>query len=765
MAADTLGLQLDSLPPPTSDVREEPLPSTVAVLDTPPDPASIPIHAPSGTPPPEPGTLLPDVEMAEAPAEPADAPPEPAPVPDDAPPHTNGVNGNGNVDHEMEDVSPSMSAPSLHSHVEPKAEPPVPSSVSFPGATTIDAATFHNLTNGNGTNGSNIRPHPDSLDDDGLPPAKRARKLSDPDSASLNHTNGFISPPPAPVAATPPAPAHPPASSSAVPQTLTTAQHRFMQSTIRTLKRMKEAVPFLHPVDPIALNIPHYPAIISHPMDLGTVERKIQASTPTKPEPNPPFGRYHNADEFIADVHLIFANCVKFNGPEHAVTGLGKRVEAVFDKQIKQMPANEEPKAAVKKQSPPLPPAPAPVPVKKAPVRRPSAAQPVAPPAPVARRSDQDLAGSSRPKRDVHPPPPKDLGYTELPKRTRPKKVKDDGTQEQLRFCAKLISEMYKKQHWQIASPFYEPVDWLKLDIPAYPKIIKKPMDLLTMKKKLDNREYSDALKFYADFKLMIRNCYTFNPAGTPVHSAGMALSTLFDEKWAQLPPLKEAQSDNDDEDDDSEDEDDSAINELTSQLESVKSNLAALQSRKKKKDGKQRKSSSQPKASGSGSKAYNGSGSSKKKGKNKVPDVDEVLSFDQKKELSETIQTLEGQKLERVIQIIHEGVPEIRDSTEEIELDIDQLPQAVLLKLYNTVMRPIKAKTAGRPSGTQRHSSHGGTGGLKRKSMDEEAEAERIRLLEERIRLFDKDPTAQVAGSGASSDSSDSDSSGSDSD
>lgn len=198
------------------------------------------------------------------------------------------------------------------------------------------------------------------------------------------------------------------------------------------------------------------------------------------------------------------------------------------------------------------------------------------------------------------------------------------------------------------------------------------------MKRKLDAREYSDALKFYADFKLMIRNCFTFNPPGTPVNNAGQALAALFEEKWAGLPPLREVQSDNDDDDDDdSEDEDDStshvrvfistltrrvgAINALTSQLESVKSNLAALQGRKKrKKDDKKRKPSSQPKASGS--KAYNGSGSSKKKGKGKVADVDEVLSFDQKKELSETIQTLEGQKLERVISIIHEGVPEIRD-------------------------------------------------------------------------------------------------------
>lgn len=43
------------------------------------------------------------------------------------------------------------------------------------------------------------------------------------------------------------------------------------------------------------------------------------------------------------------------------------------------------------------------------------------------------------------------------------------------------------------------------------------------------------------------------------------------------------------------------------------------------------------------------------------IPD-DDVLSFDQKKELSEAIGTLDGNKLERVINIIHEGVPEIRD-------------------------------------------------------------------------------------------------------
>jgi hypothetical protein len=39
-----------------------------------------------------------------------------------------------------------------------------------------------------------------------------------------------------------------------------------------------------------------------------------------------------------------------------------------------------------------------------------------------------------------------------------------------------------------------------------------------------------------------------------------------------------------------------------------------------------------------------------------------DALTFDQKRDLSEAIQKLEGSKLERVINIIHEGVPEIRD-------------------------------------------------------------------------------------------------------
>ena len=52
--------------------------------------------------------------------------------------------------------------------------------------------------------------------------------------------------------------------------------------------------------------------------------------------------------------------------------------------------------------------------------------------------------------------------------------------------------------------------------------------------------DYSNATKFYDDFKLMIRNCFQFNPAGTPVNQAGIELQRMFDEKWKGLPPMPE---------------------------------------------------------------------------------------------------------------------------------------------------------------------------------------------------------------------------------
>ena len=76
------------------------------------------------------------------------------------------------------------------------------------------------------------------------------------------------------------------------------------------------------------------------------------------------------------------------------------------------------------------------------------------------------------------------------------------------------------------------------------------------MRKKLDNHEYLNAQKFWEDFKLMIRNCFTFNPAGTPVNQAGIELQKIFDDKWKNLPPLHEVSEEEEEEEEDDSEED-----------------------------------------------------------------------------------------------------------------------------------------------------------------------------------------------------------------
>jgi bromodomain-containing factor 1 len=67
--------------------------------------------------------------------------------------------------------------------------------------------------------------------------------------------------------------------------------------------------------------------------------------------------------------------------------------------------------------------------------------------------------------------------------------------------------------------------------------VIKKPMDLSTIKQKLAVNAYDDVSEVNKDMKLMFNNCYTYNPPGTPVHLAGKKLESVWTAKWKSLPP------------------------------------------------------------------------------------------------------------------------------------------------------------------------------------------------------------------------------------
>jgi len=83
------------------------------------------------------------------------------------------------------------------------------------------------------------------------------------------------------------------------------------------------------------------------------------------------------------------------------------------------------------------------------------------------------------------------------------------------------------------AWPFLLPVNTKQF--PTYKKIIRTPMDLSTIRKRLDDQVYKTRDDFCADLHLMFNNCVTFNEDDSPVGKAGFSLKTYFDARWAEL--------------------------------------------------------------------------------------------------------------------------------------------------------------------------------------------------------------------------------------
>ncbi|KAK1368620.1 Bromo domain-containing protein [Heracleum sosnowskyi] len=79
---------------------------------------------------------------------------------------------------------------------------------------------------------------------------------------------------------------------------------------------------------------------------------------------------------------------------------------------------------------------------------------------------------------------------------------------------------------------FCEPVDPVKLNIPDYFSIISKPMDLGTVRTKLQKNMYLTGVEFKDDVKLTFSNAMLFNPPGNFFHKNAVTLDAIFNTKW-----------------------------------------------------------------------------------------------------------------------------------------------------------------------------------------------------------------------------------------
>lgn len=581
--------------------------------------------------------------------------------------------------------------------------------------------------------------------------------------------------------------------------TMTQAQIKFAQNSIKSLKQRPEAPAFLQPVDPVALNIPQYRQIIEKPMDLGTIDVKLamtasaikggKATEKTKQALtyglDPARDVYNTVQEWEQDVRLVFANCIRFNGPDHVISQGAKALELVFEKQLNSMPVELPAGAGAAAETSGSLGTSAPTDEKKP--RRPSN------PVPAIRRSSSDANG--RPKREIHPPAPRDLPYADEPQSAssgRKKKSSKQLTprqqaywakvnQQELNFCAKIIDDLVSK-HADLSWVFVDLVSREEGFAAAYYATIKRPIAFRQILDKHRRHEYGDKDDLISDVRLLFQNCYTFNPPHEDVHKMGKTLEGIFNDRLQKMPKPKPMSPEPDEEDEeDAEydlDEEDRIRNERIRQLEEQLAELRREAKAAKAKAVTKKK----PRASGAGgpssSKKASSSGKSKsgnsgagdgpapaKKAKKSskaaaiaddgTDDENDIraVTWEQKEELASKITQLSDERLDGALKIISEDKPPSANEEEEIELDIEDLSPRTLYKLYRYVVKP-KKKPGPKPGTAKggKSSNKAATGGKKRKNLDEEAEAARIARLQEQLQSFDRGPEAGgIAGTAGS--------------
>ncbi|KAI9297903.1 hypothetical protein K502DRAFT_346691 [Neoconidiobolus thromboides FSU 785] len=96
--------------------------------------------------------------------------------------------------------------------------------------------------------------------------------------------------------------------------------------------------------------------------------------------------------------------------------------------------------------------------------------------------------------------------------------------------CEKLVKKLMSNP---AADAFLKPVDCKA--IPLYPLMIRQPMDLSTIKKKISAKEYKLIKDFESDVKLIFTNCYNFNGPESYYSEEAKKLETVFNKEWVVI--------------------------------------------------------------------------------------------------------------------------------------------------------------------------------------------------------------------------------------
>nr|XP_009912087.1 PREDICTED: bromodomain-containing protein 3-like [Haliaeetus albicilla] len=567
-----------------------------------------------------------------------------------------------------------------------------------------------------------------------------------------------------------------------------TNQLQYLQRVVmKAMWRHNFSWPFHQPVDAAALNLPDYYSIIKKPMDLSTIKKRLEHNYYTK------------AAECIEDFKTMFLNCYIYNKPGDDIVFMAQELEKVFMQKIAQMPPEEKlvilnkgkrkgkkpeetqqsnpgtsnEQSAMQKQAESNEQPPVMTQELQQVTLAPLSAAQLTALMPAAVRITKAKKGVKR-KADTTTPTtsiftasseasttfnerkavkaykgenkcmiPNKLQKRRLPdSQQSPEILKKIQLPEQLKHCNEILKEMFSKKHAAYAWPF------LKSDVASFSLgenqgITKHPTDLGTIKKKMDNFEYSDIQEFATDVRLMFMSCYKRNSPDHEIVAMARKLQDVFEMHFAKVPdeavasvplpqPTREmteaysSESSNDDSSEekpfeDSEQERTVHLAKLQEQLKAVHQQLRALtraylpRLKKKKEKAKREKSKNKEKAKIKSLIQKKKNLKHKKKSKKKLSlniqskktmqqvllahksedeDGAKPMNYDEKRQLSLDINRLPGDKLGKVVHIIQSREPSLRNSNpDEIEIDFETLKASTLRELEKYVATCLRKR------------------------------------------------------------------------
>ncbi|KAL5622056.1 hypothetical protein BROUX41_006001 [Berkeleyomyces rouxiae] len=129
-------------------------------------------------------------------------------------------------------------------------------------------------------------------------------------------------------------------------------------------------------------------------------------------------------------------------------------------------------------------------------------------------------------------------GYAEPKRRYSGMPKVAPGPDPKVNFCADLLHRMLSGPgFWtRLVKPFKQPVDPIADGVPDYLQKIKKPMDLGTIRGKMERHEYNSSSEFSADVRQIFSNCYAYWKETDQIYIDCKKFERTFEDKFSEMP-------------------------------------------------------------------------------------------------------------------------------------------------------------------------------------------------------------------------------------